>query len=124
MPTDNMEHFNIATLAHGLARMTCRALIKDAACILAADWINDKRAEDYAIIGADEVLTFQETRNATIQERTAYQRWQCTNATGISHDSLTLVDVLMWLLDHEDEEDCVTIDEVSEFIGDPMKCLA
>ena len=122
-----MEPINIGMLDHQLARMTCRALIKDAACILAADWINGKRAEDYAIIGADEMLTFQETRNATTRECIAYQRWRCTKATGISHDNLTLVNVLMWLIDHgddEDDEDCVTIDEVSEFIGDPMKCLA
>lgn len=120
-----MEKINSATLNQQLNRIACRSVVADGSAILAAHWINDEMAKDFVIIGADEVLTFQEQRNATPQERNAYRLWQCTKATGIDHDSLTLMDVITWLLDHEDDgEDSVVIDEVIEFIGDPMKCLA
>ena len=120
-----MEPINIATINYELNRIACRNIIAESSAILAAHWITDKQAEDFVTIGADQVLTFKEERNATPQERNAYHLWRCTKATGISHDSLTLVDVLMWFYEHEDDEDeSVTMDEIVEFIGDPVKCLA
>lgn len=112
-------------ISDDLARIACRSVIREAACILSGIKWPASHFHGWEIIGADEVLVRQDGKDADREERTAYKRWSCCRDLGVDPDDLTLLDVISWMLngegdpdyDPEDEEcDCVTYEQVTQFV--------
>ena len=106
------------TLLNQLTQIACNQVILQAARIYALDLEPSVNYSGFLVIGADEVLCLpDEITPASAKQRIQWQKYQWIRWAS-SPEDLTLMGCIRWLMiqSPEDDEDCVTLDQVREVL--------
>jgi hypothetical protein len=94
----------------------CQVVIQEAAQIYTAELDTSVDYSAFLVMGSDEILCLPDERVASVKQGIQWKKYNWLQSA-ISPNDLTFKGCIRWLLrEPEDEDDCVTIEEVCEVL--------